>query len=204
MPTLTPEALVAEIDATRTWYWDDRERHRLGRLNLDRARTEIVAMALQRHGIDAPALAAHIAICHAELRAQVMKPFPGALETLNRFRERGMRLALLTNGAGIPQRGKIERFGLASFFDCIIIEGEFGVGKPDERVYCHALRQLSVAPADAWMVGDNLEWDVGAPQQLGMTGVWVDFAGMGLPASSDIRPDYTISSLTELATLLQW
>ena len=38
------------------------------------------------------------------------------------------------------QRDKIERHRLAGFFDVIVIEGEFGAGKPDEVVYRHALR----------------------------------------------------------------
>src|SRR2546426_7554913 len=37
----------------------------------------------------------------------------------------------------------------------------------------------------AWMVGDHLEWDVGAPQRLGLSGVWVDRGGRGLPPDRD-------------------
>ncbi|MGA9348435.1 MAG: HAD-IA family hydrolase [Anaerolineae bacterium] len=47
-----------------------------------------------------------------------------------------------------------------------MIKGEFGVGKPDDRVYLHALDQLNVKPEETWMVGDNLEWDVRAPQRM--------------------------------------
>jgi putative hydrolase of the HAD superfamily len=199
---IMPEALVAQIDEVRAWYWSDRDRHRQGRLNLNQARVEVVAMALQRQGIDVPDLAARLALSHAELREQLMQPFPGALETLRQLRKRGLRLALLTNGAGDMQRAKIERFGLAPFFDCIVIEGEFGVGKPDARVYQHALGILGVAPTQVWMVGDNLEWDVGAPQRMGICGVWVDFACKGFPAAGNVRPDYTIHTLSELMNYL--
>jgi len=40
------------------------------------------------------------------------------------------------------------------------------VGKPDEAVYRHALQALGAVPTEASMVGDHLEWDVGAPQLL--------------------------------------
>jgi putative hydrolase of the HAD superfamily len=199
---LSPEALQAQIDEVRAWYWGDRERHRQGRMNLTQARAEIVASAFQKLGLDQPDLAARLAVCHAELREQEMKPFAGALETLHSLREQGIRLGLVTNGAASMQRAKIERFGLASFFECIVIEGEFGVGKPDERVYQHALGALGLVPAQAWMVGDNLEWDVGAPQRLGIAGVWVDFAQKGLPASSSVHPDYTIHTLPDVRHLL--
>jgi putative hydrolase of the HAD superfamily len=48
------------------------------------------------------------------------------------------------------------------------------------------------------MVGDNLEWEVAAPQKLGIAGIWVDSSGAGLPRSSTVRPDRIIRSLTEL------
>jgi putative hydrolase of the HAD superfamily len=49
------------------------------------------------------------------------------------------------------------------------------------------------------MVGDNLEWDVAAPQRLGLRGVWVDRAGTGLAAGSTVRPHRIIREFWELA-----
>jgi len=197
-PGLTPDRLLAEIDRMRTWYWSDPDRHRRGRLDLDRARQELVGMALQALGVDAPDLGRRIAQEFSALRNEAIQPLPGAIDTLCRLRERGVRLALLTNGSSAAQRLKIDRFGLAPLFDCILIEGEFGAGKPDERIYRHACEQLGAAPAEAWMVGDRLDWDVAGPQRLGILAIWVDNAGQGLPPSSPVRPDRIIRSLPEL------
>ncbi len=90
--------------------------------------------------------------------------------------------------------------------DYISIEGEFRCGKPDERVYRAALTALASEPVNTWMVGDNLEWDVAAPMRLGITGIWFDRHGTGLPAdlaaglfdSARQRPDRIIRSLAEL------
>lgn len=79
-----------------------------------------------------------------------------------------------------------------------MIEGELGVGKPEEAVYRHALAAMHADPRETWMVGDNLEWDVGAPQRLGISGVWVDLAGAGLPDDSEVRPYRIIRSICEL------
>jgi putative hydrolase of the HAD superfamily len=128
----------------------------------------------------------------------MIAPFPGALDTLQRLCGQGIRLALITNGNADLQRRKINRFGLEPYFDYILVEGEFGVGKPDARVYQHVLEQLKVKPNQAWMIGDNLEWDVVAPQRLGIFGVWNDFARKGLPESSTVQPDRIIHTITEL------
>jgi putative hydrolase of the HAD superfamily len=194
----TPGELLAAVRDERTWYWGEPARHRRGRLDLDVAWAEIIGGALVRVGIDAPKLARSMAGAYSAEREAAIRPFPGALEMLALLRDAGVALALVTNGAARRQRGKIERFGLEPFFDYILIEGEFGAGKPEERVYLHALRQLGSRPADAWMVGDKLEFDIEAPQRLGIRGVWIDPTGNGVPDSAGVRPDRIISSLAEL------
>ena len=80
----------------------------------------------------------------------------------------------------------------------IVIEGEFGAGKPDEAVYRHVLGALRVPAAGAWMVGDNLEWDVAAPQRLGPAAAWIDGPGRGLPEGSAVKPDRILRAFPEL------
>jgi putative hydrolase of the HAD superfamily len=123
---------------------------------------------------------------------------PGAVETLQWFRSSGCRTALLTNGAGPAQRRKIERFALEQWFDAICVEGELGFGKPDERIYTHALARLAVAPSNAWMVGDNLTWDIAPAQRLGLRAIWIDQRGNGLPDSAPCVPDRIVRALSEL------
>jgi putative hydrolase of the HAD superfamily len=198
---LLPEEFLRAIMESRAWFWGDPKRHRRGRLNLDQARREIVAEAFARLNVDAPVLANDVAGSYTLEREETVRPFPGAIETLRYLRDQGVRLALITSGSAEAQQRKIDRFGLAPLFDCILIEGELGVGKPDERVYLHALEQLNTEPEETWMVGDNLVWDVQAPQRLGMFGIWLDFAGSGVPETSPVRPDRTIRSLAELVQI---
>jgi putative hydrolase of the HAD superfamily len=195
---LDAEELFSQIMKRRDWFWGDRERHRRGRLDLGVARREIVSLALQPFGATSTELVAKIAASYAALRRVTMELFPGAAETLLSLREQGIRLALVTNGASGPQRTSIDRFGLGPLFDYILIEGEFGVGKPDQRVYLHVLRQLDAQPGETWMVGDNLEWEVAAPQRVGILGIWFNPSGSALPSESTVRPDHIIRTLPEL------
>ena len=80
----------------------------------------------------------------------------------------------------------------------IVIEGEFGAGKPDAAVYRHALDALGARAADTCMVGDHLDFDVAGAQRLGLQGIWIDRAGAGLPSGCVVRPDRIIRALTEL------
>jgi putative hydrolase of the HAD superfamily len=107
-------------------------------------------------------------------------------------------MALLTNGAAQNQRRSVERLGLAPYFDCIVIEGEFGVGKPDERVFRHALEVCSTAPETTWMVGDNLWADIAPAVALSMHAVWVDEQDLGLPEDAPARPHRIVRAISEL------
>ena len=193
------ESVVLEtIRNTSRWYWSDPERHRDGRLELDAARRGVVMLALQELGIANPKLAASIGDAYSHHREAGMEPLPDAVDTVRWLKASGCALGLLTNGAGPAQRKKIERFGLTEFFDTILVEGEVGFGKPDLRIYQLALSRLDMSPRDAWMVGDNLEWDVAAPQKLGLLGIWIDRSARGLPPGTTVRPDRIIRALADL------
>jgi len=192
------EIMVMAIAQARRLFWSDPERHRIERTNMVGAWRKIVAHGLTEIGCPDERLAADIVDDYAVRRWKRMGLFPEVPETLARLRERRVPLALVTNGDRGQQRRKIEQFDLARFFDVILIEGEFGIGKPDDRVYRHVLDVLGISAPEAWMVGDNLEWDVAAPQRLGMRGVWVDVQGQGVPATDAIRPDFIVRAFTEI------
>ena len=193
-----PEIVRTTILRVSRWYWEDAERHRTGRLALNEARREVVRLAFEELGYDAPTVALRIADTYSARRDEGLEVFAEAIDTIAWLRASGCRLALLTNGNGDAQREKIARFDLARWFEHILIEGEMGYGKPDERVYRLALDRLGVTAADTWMVGDNLEWDVAAPQRLGIYGIWIDHRGEGVPADQSARPDRMIRTLAEL------
>ena len=194
----SPEALHEAILEARDWIWGDPGRSRRARLNMTGTRREIVRRALGRLDLPYSPAAEDMADRFTALRDQAIRPFPGATDTLRRLREEGVRLALLSNGDGPTQRGKIERFALEGLFDHIQIEGEFGVGKPDERAFRNALAALGAEPAEAWMIGDNLEADILGAQQVGVHAIWVDPDGTGLPEGSPVRPHRVIATLSDL------
>jgi putative hydrolase of the HAD superfamily len=199
-----PHPVVAEaISTSSEAFWADPERHRWGRLQLTDARASIVATAFDAlsaggHPSPDPALFRTLADRYTSYREENMYLFDRAHEVLDWFRAQGVRLALITNGTSAAQRAKIERFELGHRFDHIQIEGEFGIGKPEAAAYHHALDRLGVAAAETWMVGDNLEWEVIAPQALGIHAIWHDALGRGLPEGHAARPDRIITHLGQL------
>lgn len=194
----TADCLFNALKEVRMWYWSDPIRHKFGRQDLDATRRKILSLTFEKLDIEAAPLANQIANEYSVQREEAIEFFPGAEETLQHLTNKGVLLALITNGEERKQRNKVERFGLDKFFRTILIEGELGFGKPDDRVYVYALRDLSLEPEEVWSVGDHLERDVAAPQKLGIFGIWNDFKKRGLPSSSFVVPDRIIHSISEL------
>lgn len=189
--------LVDALRAKATWFWSCPERHRRGRVRLIESGAEIVGLALRELGAEpSPGFAQELSRSYRELRDEGITLIEGALDCLERHRSAGRRLGLVTNGSGPAQRAKLERFDLAGWFEHVQIEGELGIGKPDERVFEHALARLGVSADRAWMIGDNLEWDVLAPKRAGLRAAWVS-AGRALPGAQVPRPDLIVETVSD-------
>ncbi|MDO8910922.1 MAG: HAD family hydrolase [Phenylobacterium sp.] len=197
-----PARVAEEMEKAFRAFWSDAERHKRGRMDLAAARLGVVTGVFADLRRRTPGLTPETGRAFAArfdaYREEQIRFFPGAVEAIDELKRRGVKLALVTNGAAAVQRAKIERFDLAHRFDHIQIEGEAGFGKPEEQSYLHAMAALGVQTHETWMVGDNLEWEVAAPQRLGIHAIWHDHLGEGLPAESLIRPDRVIRSIGEL------
>jgi putative hydrolase of the HAD superfamily len=197
---LSPQQVAAAVVDSGRRFWKTAEAG--WRLRLAEARHEVVRGGFATLAVAGHTLPMELAIRLADrftaYREEEMFVFPGAHDAIDALKALGVKLALVTNGAAIDQRAKIERFALTHRFDHIQIEGEHGFGKPEERAYLHAMEALGVTAPETWMVGDNLEWEVEAPQRLGIYAIWIDVHGDGLPAGSTVKPDRIIRSLKEL------
>lgn len=201
-PLATRTVVDAVMEASEAFWMGPDTDHKKWRLQLSAARREIVKRTFNALP-DFPRkmetdLINRIADRFSAFREEELEEFPGALETIDKLKDMGLKLALITNGAAETQRPKVERFGLEHRFDHIQIEGEHGFGKPEEEAYRHALNVLGVDASDTWMVGDNLEWEISAPQQIGIYAIWHDAYHHGLPEGSDIQPNRIIHAIPEL------
>jgi putative hydrolase of the HAD superfamily len=201
--TYSSDILYEIILKHSSWYWSDENRHRTGRLDITIARREVVLSAFKELNLPANQ-AIELADLYSRVRIENMYLLPHALDTLSFIRNKNFKLALLTNGDSKSQRGKINRFDLEPYFDCIAVEGELGYGKPDKRVFLYALEKLDSRPDSTIMIGDNLKWDIAGPQALGIRAVWHDWKKTGLPESSEIKPDHIIQDLRNIAEILEF
>jgi HAD superfamily hydrolase (TIGR01509 family) len=84
----------------------------------------------------------------------------GASDFITRASGEGTRLAIVSNIA-LDIRPALERWGIASALDAVILSYEVGYVKPDPRIFQLAADSLGVDPTDCLMIGDSEHDDVG-------------------------------------------
>ncbi|MDE6397384.1 MAG: HAD hydrolase-like protein, partial [Muribaculaceae bacterium] len=62
----------------------------------------------------------------------------GAKELVDRLRQRGFRLGILSNGFKEVQYNKLRSSGLDELIDIVVLSDEIDINKPDVRLYRHA------------------------------------------------------------------
>ena len=151
-------------------------------------RREAIRLALYRSGED-PLLAEPAFDVFFDERNRVTlfeDAIPGLEFLASRF-----PLVAVSNG-----NADIQRVGLGRFFHASISAQQFGVGKPDPRIFHAAAGAVGVAPADVLHVGDDCALDVLGALNCGMQTVWVNRADHIWPHAA--VPHETVATLTEL------
>jgi putative hydrolase of the HAD superfamily len=98
---------------------------------------------------------------------------PGTAETLERIRDRGFRLGVVSNSDGrVPDL--LDEVGLAGAFEVIIDSQLVGVEKPDPRIFAIALERLAAPAESAIYVGDYRDVDVVGARRAGLRPVLLD------------------------------
>lgn len=157
---------------------------------------------LEKYPPDKPYVRAACVDYYYEHICEFAKPFPEPLAVIKKLREMGIKTAIVTN---IPvervesQRRKIAALGIADLFDAIVISGEFGIHKPDRRIFDHAAGLLGVSNGQCVFVGDDPTSDVQGALNADMEVVWIDNWNSGDIFSDDPRVHRVASVLEYFA-----
>jgi pyrophosphatase PpaX len=90
---------------------------------------------------------------HAE-HHELIRPYPGAVETLSALREQGREVAVWTGRDRRSTEDLVRRLGLEDRFAAVVCGDDLPTHKPDPDGLREILRRLGRGPAECVMVGD--------------------------------------------------
>jgi len=127
----------------------------------------------------------------------------GAKEILQEIKKESYKIGLICNTGRTPGRTiriLLERLGMINYFDVTIFSNEFGIRKPDPRIFLHTLTQLKSHPQSSLHVGDIVELDVLGAKNAGMISVHFN---PNQTRYAEIQPNFSIKELAELKIILE-
>ena len=89
-------------------------------------------------------------------RASELEPLPGLIDFVERGRERGMQIALVTNAPEENVEAILLALKLRDFFDAVVLADDVEAVKPDPAPYRAALKKTNVPPEEALAFEDSV------------------------------------------------
>ena len=109
---------------------------------------------------------------YLECLAECSELIQGAAEVLEALHPK-YRVAILTNGFQVVQRGRLARSTISPYIAEIIISEEIGFAKPAKEFFDVALARLGhPSPREALMIGDGWTTDILGAIQHGLDACW--------------------------------
>jgi HAD superfamily hydrolase (TIGR01549 family) len=171
----------------------------VGRLATAPDRARAILAALGRPA--AAGLADRLTELERAARWPRTQPFAATLPTLQALRDRGYRLACVSDCTELMGRRLLEQWEFFRLFEAVALSYEVGCAKPDPQIYRRVTDALGVAPSRCLYVGDGGSDELNGARALGMTTVRIDQEGAYARYACPAPADYLIVGLDELLEL---
>lgn len=160
-----------------------------------------VATALNEHlqwrrPADVSELAAHWV---EHFPAQTVE-MPGARLLIKALLERGVTVAIISNGTQRSRERTVARLPFAQRVKHLVSSEATGWRKPDPRIFLKAAELLKLDPGQCMYVGDHPINDIKGAESAGMKAVWL--RGFHLWPHSEAAPVASVDTLGDVLPLL--
>ncbi len=127
---------------------------------------------------------------------------PGSIEGVQRLKEAGLPVGVLTNGVRRSQEEKLKIIGLESLIPALLLSEEAGAAKPDPRIFEWALNRTGMAAAEVIMIGDNPVNDIYGAQNAGIRAIYYDPSAAARTFSTALGEVPVMTDWSQLPELL--
>jgi len=104
--------------------------------------------------------------------------YEDSMPVLNQLRGAGHPTGIVSNAPwGSPPdlwRDELDRLGIATSVDCVVLCGDVGWRKPAPEIFELAAKNLDRRPNECIFIGDDLRWDIFGSAAVGMRPILID------------------------------
>ncbi len=134
-------------------------------------------------------------VAYRKARTVLAEPYPGVMSTLLKLKQRGLKLAIVSDAPILQAWTRLTEMKIQEFFDAVVTFDDTGERKPSKKPFEKALEQLNVKPEEVLHVGDWPERDIAGAKALGMK---TAFAKYGASKPMTVKADYQLNKVEDL------
>ena len=110
------------------------------------------------------------------------------ISILELAKENNVKLGIITNGLSEHQWVKIKTLGIESWIsrENIIVSGDYGINKPDVRIFEIMKEKLQLPNESLYYIGDSIENDIVGANNADWKGIWINRYKRKLPEDIEI------------------
>ena len=110
------------------------------------------------------------------------------ISILELAKENNVKLGIITNGPSEHQWAKIKALGIESWIsrENIIVSGDYGINKPDVRIFEIMQEKLQLPNDSLYYIGDSIENDIVGANNAGWKSIWINRYKQKSPKEVDI------------------
>ncbi len=167
---------------------------------------EIICLATGKPGGRATPHQAYMARFLAEMYRSLslrrLQLYPDVIPVLESLAGR-YKLAVVSDGQRAWAVPEMRATGVQKFFAPMVISGDYGFRKPDERLFDIALSELRLSADEVIFVGNDMYRDVFGAGRLGIKTVFFS-SNQGKKEMEGVSPDYIIYRFSELNSAIEF
>ena len=133
-----------------------------------------------------------------EEKVAAIKPYPLVSETLSVLRNRGLKLAVVTDAHNGNALKRLKKAGLEEFFNTVITMEMSGKAKPSPEPFLLAMNKLGVKASETILVGDSIRRDIMPAKALGILAVHAVYGDRNFHEGERDDADYVIHGIQEV------
>ncbi|WP_163335965.1 HAD family hydrolase [Desulfopila sp. IMCC35008] len=135
-----------------------------------------------------------------EVLEERIVPFPGVVKTLEKIKNAGKQLAIVTSRRRYSMEKILDYTGTTHLFDTVVTPEDTHLHKPDAAPTLLAIEQLGAEKAGCVFTGDA-EFDILSGSGAGIDTAFVGWSHLDV-ASLSVQPTWTLTSINDIAAPL--
>jgi HAD superfamily hydrolase (TIGR02253 family) len=143
---------------------------------------------------------AYAIVAYRRAREGFLHPYPGVKATLIKIKERGLKLAIVSDAPKLKAWTRLVNMKIDDFFDVVVAFDDTGERKPSALPFNAALKELKIKPEECLMIGDMPQRDMVGAKAVGMKTCFAKYGFEG--DAGKVDSDYVIENIADLIKII--